>query len=271
MDKTEENQIKIANYLDNQMNAAEEEAFMMELTNDADLRRQYEEELMVATILNNDEKNNQKQHEPAPVLPLWKKYRLIASIVLLIAAAGILYFVFHKDESTQPKIVSNQTDKSYDPSARKNQPSNPATNSPDAIFNQFYKPYSSENDPVELSNFYNDYKSKKYNSVIAAKESDYQTMGTDDKKDLLSHYLHFYKGLCWLEKNDAEKAIEEFNAASKSAPQNKSPYVDAQWWLVLALLKENEKEKAIVIAKKIVQSDSQYKNEASKLLTALGG
>src|ERR1700743_1465176 len=47
----EANEVRIADYIDSRMSPAEEEAFMQELGNNAVLRQQYEDELLMRSLL----------------------------------------------------------------------------------------------------------------------------------------------------------------------------------------------------------------------------
>ncbi|MBS1597427.1 MAG: hypothetical protein JST75_04325 [Bacteroidetes bacterium] len=269
MDKFEELHIKIANYLDNLMSPSEEESFMQELSTDTDLRKLYEDELMLRAIFQQGEIKSEQQVKVAPVLLLWRKYKIAAIFLLTIISASVLYLILNKKNKEQEKAVTDNTVKKQTPIndsiTKEQKPSELTQNIAGTAFNEFYKSYSSESDPVEISNYYNNYKEHKYDLVIAAKESDYQTMGIDDKNELLKQYMHLYKGLSWLEKNEPAKAVQQFDSVS-SSPKNKTVFFEAQWYSVLAFLKNNNITKASEVTKKIIQTNSPHKRAAIALL-----
>src|SRR5262249_3404534 len=103
---------------------------------------------------------------------------------------------------------------------------------------------------------------------IAATEKDYQTMGTDDKDLLLKQYMHLYKGLSWLEKNNPDKAIVEFDLALKNS-KNKLIYNEPQWYALMAPLKKNNMNQSGLLAKQIAQTNSIHKKDAQEIVNRI--
>lgn len=133
MEDFENNEIRIINYLENRMSPAGEEAFMRELGENDELRRQYEEELLTRALLREttgddlllqpaDEHLNMlktalesrrdigknkgsEKKGGAPIRPLYIRYRLAAAILLAIIA-GTLIYLFAIRKSSTPSIVT---------------------------------------------------------------------------------------------------------------------------------------------------------------------
>lgn len=127
MNNFEENAIKIANYLEDKMSPAEEEAFMQELGADEELRQQYEEELLVSSLLQNKEEaavgstdlllQSADEHinmiekvlerkaihkNEAPVIPMFSFYKKIAAAAVVVIIAGSVFFILQKKKNNQP-------------------------------------------------------------------------------------------------------------------------------------------------------------------------
>ncbi len=304
MDNFEEHALKIANYLENKMSPEEEEAFMLELSSDDDLRQQFEDELAISAILKNESGNKneeadiflqsaddhikmietaleKKQEGKAPVINMFMRYRNIAAIFLVVVSAAVIYLMISKknnreisqtqtqidtsDKSHQPIIASNDSSKKHSDSVSQKNNILAFQQTTDSIYKKFYKAYSGNNDPVEVSYYRDKYKSGKYSEVIAATDKDIQTMGADDKSKSLQNYLKLYKGLSYLNEKKFSNAIQEFNIVLQSAAKKSDLYYDAQWYSVLSLLKENDIKSASEISNKISESSSPYKNRADQL------
>jgi len=206
------------------------------------------------------------------LVSFWKKYKIAAIVIAAIISVTLLYKLDQREkykEEIARKKSSEKSASGNDSTNKQRQTISSEKNLTEEIFSKFYKSYYSNTDPVEISNFYSDYKAHKYESVISAKESDYQTTGTDDKKDLLNQYMHLYKGLSWLEMDEPAKAIEEFDSISATSLQNKTPSYEGEWYAALAWLKLSDTNKASLIAKKISESKSTHKIAAEELVKKL--
>jgi len=298
----EANSIKIANYIDDRMSPAEEEAFMQELGNDETLKQQFEDELHIRSLLANDDEisdsvalpmfqpaddhirmiekalegdaNNNRHH--APIVSLFSRYRNIAAIVLLMIAIAAITLIFTRNKNNNPPEIVSTPLRQKPPSAIRDSLSNKQTpllaqqaNS-DTIFRHFYKGYSaSEEDPVEVSKYYSDYKEGRYSKVLSASDADYRVMGLDNKTERLKQYMHLYKGLSYLADNKPSNAITQFDSVMKSAPKTDLVFFNAKWYATLAWLKKEDASKASAIAKEIAESSSPYKHKAELLLQEL--
>ena len=148
--------------------------------------------------------------------------------------------------------------------------------SADSVYARYYRPYSSEGDPVEISLYYQDYKRGNYNKVLGAKEEDYQVMGKDKREKVVKGYMHLYKGLSYLATSKGREAIAELEAAAADSRPGDALYDAARWYLALALLKrkdlypEHVQAEAAAIAHQIANTQSRYKLQAEELILALG-
>jgi hypothetical protein len=135
------------------------------------------------------------------------------------------------------------------------------------LYKRSYTPYlKNDNDPVEVRPFYNSYKNGDYARVLAATDADIQLAGSGDRDQLLKQYLTLYKGLSYLAENKSGKAIQYFDSVLQSSPQKSNQYYQAQWYRLLAYLKDNNIDIAMKAAKEISQSQSIYKSKSEQLL-----
>lgn len=65
--------------------------------------------------------------------------------------------------------------------------------------------------------------------------------------------------------NNSHNAIENFNAVLKTAGKTDRVYYNAEWYLALSYLKENNIQKALPVLEVISQSTSPFKVEAEQL------
>jgi hypothetical protein len=300
MDAKEEfeaNALKIANYLDGRMNPSEEEGFMQELSNDKGLRNQYEEELHIHALLTFEEKESGASDIPffqsadehirmietalrkgnekkASIISIFNRYRNFAAILLVLIASGFIVFIINRNKYINHPEIAKKPAKldtsKIETTGNRVQPSLAKGTISDSVFRHFYKPYSSsEEDPVEISNYYIEYKKGKYAQVLSATEADYRVMGSDNKAELLKQYMHLYKGLSYMEENEPANAILQFDSLMQTSDKTAPQYYQAQWYSALCLLKKNDLNKAVALAKKISQSPSLYRQEAGHLAEEL--
>ena len=298
----EANSIKIANYIDDRMSPAEEEAFMQELGNDETLKQQFEDELHIRSLLANDDEisdsvalpmfqpaddhirmiekalegdaNNNRHH--APIVSLFSRYRNIAAIVLLMIAIAAITLIFTRNKNNNPSEIARTpvqqkpTPTNNDSLGNKQAPLLAQQANSDTVFRHFYKGYAAgEEDPAEVSKYYNDYKKGRYSNVIAASDADYRVMGLNNNSDKLKQYMYLYKGLSYLAGNKPSDAITQFDSVMKSALKTDVVFYNAKWYVTLAWLKKEDANKASAIAKEIAASSSPYKHKAELLVQEL--
>ncbi len=284
MANIDENEEKIAMYIAGRMNASEEEAFMQQLGIDAVLREQYEDELLVRSLLEPEDDeaviSDSMPEETATaegektkknsIIRWFVKYENIAASALIVISAAIA-FLFLKNTSKEISTISG-THKILKDTLAHITPSHDESSLParkdttDKVFKRFYKRYSAgEKDPVELSEYYEAYQKGQSAKVLAATKTDYEVMGVSEKSKTLQLYLNLYKGLVYLENNHSKRAIQQFDSVVHSASKADNLYFTAKWYSCLAWLKEGDLSMAAKIAKSIAALDSPYKLDAKHL------
>lgn len=331
-------------YLEDKMTSAGEETFMHDLEIDDELRKQYEDELLISGLFENQLKENvteqdfkfksgeqhdskieasleKKDHQKneSVVVKIFHEYRFIAAASTIVVLVS-LFFIFikrnnHHDVETTDKTHTLKDSGKQNGSGNKNQEqvsvydkskdtieSSKLTNMyKDAIknlamdtnnshttqivrnpshdkmvaekaYNDFYAPYmKNDNDPIEVSLFYNSYKSGDYANVISATDTDIELAGSDDRDKLLKRYLQLYKGLTFLAERKPVDAIQYFDSVLKSSSKKSNEYYQAQWYQALGYLKNSDLHHAIEKAKTISQSQSTYRIKAKELLQEIKG
>jgi hypothetical protein len=286
-DRYLENLSRIADYLEDRMSAAEEEAFVQALGEEEDLRFQYEEELvmrgrmrgaageagliqaadehleMVSRILAKEKEAGRAGRKEGARIALIGRSGMVAAALLVIIAGTVLYLRIGRrggSERVGPAAASA-------PDFAKAAANGPATGarSGDSLFARNYRPYSSNADPVEVSLYYSYYKKGEYALVLKAREEDYQVMGVGGREKVLKRYMQLYKGLSYLAEGKAAEAIGMFGAVQPGD----ADYDAAQWYSALAWVKLSNLERAAFVAAAIANSPSRYKERAAKLLKDL--
>lgn len=290
MEPWEDNEERIERYLEGKMSLEEEETFMQELNANEELRKQYEDELLISALLDdekletdeikaiNTNRNtndvDNRQEKKIPNVSFSRKYSLaIAAIAILIIATAVLLAVKTQNPVQQTTSI-NHTNKEQ-PSviagdSLKTQPSSnvPATLYASALYHKFYTPYVAKDNPVEISAYYNDYKLKNYKNVLAASAGDYQVMGAEANQQSLNNYMHLYKGLSYLEINQAQKAIPQFDSLLTTTTSPSLRY-DAEWYKGLSYVKLNKIDSAVIVLSMTMHKSSPYNDKAKELLTEL--
>lgn len=277
----EANEIRIADYIDSKMSPAEEEAFMLELGRDEGLRQQYENELLMRALLREhrrEEEDGEVFLQPADehlrmmedtLRKRGGSFRWLAAACML-ALCGVLVWLFarrsHPTVAGTPEVVSNS---GKAPDVADNSPK-AAEKHADSLFAQYYTVYiKSEDDPVQVSLYYNYYHEGKYSKVVAAKDMDVEQMGGQEGVGS-QEYLHLYQGLSLLATQDATGALVRFGQVMERVNPRVELYAKAEWYSVLAYLKNKDMGKAAKLAQQLIQTNSSYKQRAEALLGELG-
>ena len=299
MGNPDENDIRIADYLEHKMSQEEEESFMHELSVDTHLQKQFEEALLVGSMLNTEEvgrgssenlffhsaddhirmmqevlgdTRHQKQIEQNPN-PFLSYGKIAAAFIILLAVSAVCFFIIKgidkkemvgKAPSGTNKSVKDSVNNIAYPPTLQN-----STVGTDSIFKQFYQSYTAKQDPVEIGGYYKDYREHKFGSVIYAKDGDYLLMGTSDRPRLLKQYMFLYKGLSLLEENKPIEAILQFDSASMGPQKNGNAFHAAQWYKTLAFLKANNVNGALESIKSLSTTSSPYRRKALSLENAI--
>jgi hypothetical protein len=144
----------------------------------------------------------------------------------------------------------------------------------DSLYAELYKPYMRGDDPVEVREYYQDYKAGNYAAVLAAGDS--MVMKISPQRLLVRDYMRLYLGLSYLASGDGQNAVRELEGVVLRTKPGDVLYEAARWYLALAWLKRNDVDpteargKAIGLARDISHSYSRYQGPARELMKALG-
>lgn len=230
----------IAKYIQNKLSEAEVAEVERLLDSDSEFREQLEFELQVKKAFYKREHNEKKEFlksiesNVATKDTEFKWYLVAASIVIMIMA-GVYW--------------------------------NGQTKNPQKLFDSYYTVASNTSHPIVRDNSGSNEITKAF---IAYEREDYklaQKLFADVYKNANNSELLFYQGICYLETGKTNKAIEVLlkHVAFNDKLKNKGT-----WYLALAFLKSNEKDKAKVFLKQITESSTNYNySKAKDLLSKL--
>ena len=143
----------------------------------------------------------------------------------------------------------------------------------DSLFVNLYRPYARGDDPIELNQYYQDYRKENFAAVLA--KGDSPALGIGKRAVLIRDYMRLYVGLSSLATGDAGKAVTELEAVVLRTKPGDILYETAQWYLALAWLKRNDvdaaeaRSKALEMARNVSHGYSRYREPAIKLMRAL--
>ena len=144
----------------------------------------------------------------------------------------------------------------------------------DSLYARLYKPYMRGDDPIEIRQYYVDYRKGNYSAVLAAGDS--MVMKISAQRLLVRDYMRLYLGLSYLASGDGRNAVRELEGVVLRTKPGDILYETARWYLALAWLKRNEvdaaeaQDKALGLAREISHSYSRYQEPARALVRALG-
>jgi hypothetical protein len=271
-----ENSLRIAEYLEDRMAPAEEEAFMRALGEDEELRRQYEEELlirgrmrgargigeagvdadgvgmgpgmlqpadehlqMVTEILAKGKEVRKDGGREGAKIALLGKSGMVAAALLVIISGTVLYIRIGHRRVGEGEVKRVEKIEKVDTGIVSGG-SKWMVVRPDSVYARLYEPYASGNDPVEVSLYYRDYKRGNYAAVLAAREEDYRVMGVSERGPVVEGYMRLYKGLACLATGKPKKAVTELSGAMAKSQPGDALYETAQWYLALAWLRRKD-------------------------------
>jgi len=123
------------------------------------------------------------------------------------------------------------------------------------LYTKYYEPFpvsTQRGDASDLDKGLKLYADGNYKEAIAL-------LNRDNK----SPSINLYRGSCFLELNELDKAIEEFSIAAKSNDLILQQH--AEWYLVMTYLKKNDTKSLNNQLDKIIESNHLYKEQAQKL------
>jgi hypothetical protein len=238
---------------------------------------------------------------PARIIPLHRRFGLIAAILVAILLGAFLLFRLigkpsqsHGAQQSPPPVAQSPTQgKNPSPlppdTAKTSMQSRderdqavtgpvalpvgpppapaPLTRS-DSLYATLYEPYTTDDPPLEIHRPYELYAKRHYAAVIRSNDADYLVMGGGSRNELLLQHMQLYKGLSFLALDKSVEAAREFDSIMQTASPSAPPYYDAQWYNALACLKQGNASRATALAAK-VPTGSLYRSKALALLQAL--
>ena len=269
---------QLADYLDGKMDEATEVAFMNELGENRELRQLFEAEIDLRALLEAQLSGIGKAETAqafAPIIPMVvksrKRYLGIAAVAVGLIAATALLLWNKQPTAVPPAIVVNDAPKAVPDSA--SLPNNivkPVQPKIDEVFGRFYKPYVAQADPVQVSQFYTNYRSARYNAVINATAADYQLMAGSSDDAEVERFMNLYKGLSHLALGNEKSAFLFFDAVTKGSDTASYEYQSAVWYKGLTLLKLGKIDAARQSFSIVAAGRSNYAKDAKSVLSAIG-
>ena len=237
---------EISKYLSGEMDAQSEKAFEQKLSNDKDLRNEYELHKEIQNALGEEDimELREKLGEYGPSSRSKKIFRLkwgdalaAAAMVTLLIGIGMLW-IYHSQ-------ITN----------------------PDELYASYFEPYPSiySQRSIDADSETGTLKRKAF--IAYEQESWEKAQDHFDKLLLLqpekTEYV-FYAGMLDLKLNDTHNAINHFRVVL----DKEDPLLEDQtlWYIALAHLREENIEKSIEYLQKIINEDLVNKKKASKLL-----
>ncbi len=224
----------IAKYFLNQLSAEEQKEFDTLMSSNPEFKEQVAFEAKVKKSIFQQEHANLKQElqtveSSLPVKQNKVKWYLIAASIILLVSIGFYW-------------------KQY-------------SSSPETLFADYYTTASNtshpitrtQNDTDELTKAFVAYESEAYNQAQKLFNNLYKTSNNSE--------LLFYEGICYLEIEQTDNAIETF---LKHQNFNDKLLGKSKWYLALAYLKNNNQIEVQNILEKITSSSSNYNFEKAK-------
>ena len=289
MSITTEQYKKIIRFLDAEMDPAEMDDFEKELTTNPELRMQldFEQSLRDGFALHNISSLHgsvpANESIKAPAIPgkvkAMRKWLAISAAVVLIAA--ILLTIFWRNPGKTPDVAKgNSSDTAQNKNILLPAPENSVAKDTSKnidlaqLFKQYFKKDALPGQyPLYLAEALMDYEAGNYTTLQQLNLKDLPEVrgaGETDSKENILQLGHYYKGLAFLQTGNNKDAIVNLDWVINNQP-GKALRTKAQWYLALAYLKENNREKVADLCNNIVDNknnDSLIK-KAEKILDTL--
>jgi tetratricopeptide (TPR) repeat protein len=138
----------------------------------------------------------------------------------------------------------------------------------DRLYASYFKSYDGttmvrsdkQNAPSEIQSAFNEYNKENY-------KQSWTMLKSISNSNKANAEAYFFRGISAMEINEMTDAIESFNNVVKNEA---SLYVDeATWYLALCYLKKDDSVEAITQLSKVVESNSNHKDEAEEIIGKL--
>jgi tetratricopeptide (TPR) repeat protein len=277
---TTEQYEKIIRFLDAEMEVAEMEAFEKELAANPEMRHQLDFEQSLRDDFALQNLTSLPGTMASGKVREMRKWLAIGSAAAIIIAL-VLFTAPWKKPGPAPGIANQ---KNIDTAMEKRDQPQTVITAPvkdsskiidlASLFKKYFKKDTvPEAYPIFLAEALIDYESGNYATLQKLNLNDLPQVrgaGDNDRESILQ-LGHYYKGISYLETGNTEKAIAHFDWVLKNKP-DKALQVKATWFLALAYLKENNREKAAALCRSIInkKGNSILIRNAEKILDTLG-
>lgn len=269
MDLSTEQYEKIIRFLDADMTPEEMDLFEKELSGNPAMRRQLDFELSIREALFQGaagvtvaepavfpNSNVPMPEVEAPVKTIgmkkWLAIGIAASVLIAVAALAL----FRPKTSTTPPVVQGKDTINNRPAHTPQVViTSPGDSSRHIDDTRLFKKYFKKDEPPEeypmfLAEALAGYESGEYAAILQLNLADIpETRGTGNKETILQ-LGHYYKGLSFLQTGNATQAINNLQWVITNS-KDRSLQVKATWYQALALIKNNEPQKAIELLTKL--------------------
>lgn len=283
MSITNEQYERIVRFLDGEMELEEMEAFEDELNSHPEMRAQLDFEQSVrdsfawqhvSTVT--DIEMVEAARGRTQNIPRMLKW--VAAGAAVITALVLTAVFWQKPVGKQEQTVVTTTDQVEKKPVNPEPEAKPDAPTPDVIntsvdllslFKQYFKKDSLPDEyPIFLAEAFTDYESGHYKTLQQLDLKNIPETRSGNTKENILALGHYYKGLAFLQTGNSKNAIINLDWVVNQPDQ--ALQTKAEWYLALAYLQENNKEKAIELCRRIVsrKTDPMAKN-AKKLLNSL--
>ncbi|TYA55686.1 tetratricopeptide repeat protein [Formosa maritima] len=224
----------IAKYIRNELSESEIKEIEELLDSDTHFKEQFEFETQIQKAIYRREHDKNKQFLKNIESKVSSKnskanWFLIAASIILLASLGFYW-------------------KQY-------------TTSPERLFSNYYSKASNTSHPIVRHNSDTDKLTKAFIAYESEAYNKAQSLFAEVYKLLNNSELLFYEAICYMEMDETQLAIETFN---KHQTFQDKLAGKSQWYLSLAYLKSNKKNKAENLLKEISSSTSNYNYDKAK-------
>lgn len=233
----------IAKYFENSLTPQEQLLFEEKLQQDAEFEAEFEFHAALKKAVTVAERQKIKaqiqkfesnEKDTIKVFSL-RKLMPYAAVFLVVISIGLFFILNQKNESNQ-------------------------------LYASYFEPYPN----IEVSNLRANTKKTLENQAFTVYDlEDYklaQTLFTKLLENNSKDYLHFYNGMCLMQLENFDFALEELNTIKAT---NSKYYEKALWFKALIFIKLNKKEDAKKLLNELVTNLSFKNKEAKQLLSKL--
>lgn len=140
------------------------------------------------------------------------------------------------------------------------------------LYAAYYKPYEDDLAPHRGINSMDEIATEMFDKALKY----YNTQQYRSALDLFNnidiqytHHIAIYQSICMLETGQTKDAIDLLSFAIQEYGEGWEYFQDAEWYLALAYLKDNQEDQTIDILARIIEFDRYYADEAKDLLDVL--